>query len=137
MSNFTNVGGIKVYSGDCIASISIAANEWNTIVTGNGFFDTRPFEQQFFASFKDSFDFVFFVLDSNGAPASFQYSGVYSSANNRYPTRTRRYLGRMVLPSIISPQGFLNPIKGGPVLHEIAHEWGNLGLIPSAADTAH
>ena len=46
-------------------------------------------------------------------------------------------MGRMVLPSIINPQGFLNPIKGGPVLHEIAHEWGNRGLIPSAADFGH
>lgn len=43
----------------------------------------------------------------------------------------------MVLPNITSPQGFLNPIKGGPVLHEFMHEWANLGLIPSVADSAH
>ena len=131
------MGALKVYTGDCVASISLGASEWNTIISGNGFFDTQPYKSLFSAAFKDSFDFIFFVLDSNGAPPNFQYSGVYMSANSRVPVRTGRLLGTMVLPNILSPQGFLNPIKGGPVLHEIAHEWANLGLIPSPADPAH
>jgi hypothetical protein len=136
VQNPTTIGAVKVYAGNCVASITVPASDWSTIINGNGFFNTQPFEQLFYASFKDSFDFIVFVMDVTGQPPNFRYFGWYTSAGTRYPTRTRRNIGNMVLSTIIDP-GFLNPIKGGPVLHEFAHEWANSGLIPSPSDSSH
>ena len=137
VQSFTSVGEFKVYNGGCVTSVTLPTNEWGALLASNGSFGIQKYEQAFAQRFKDDFDFIIFVIDSNGTPNGFPYSGFYATANTRVPSRTRRYLGYMMLTYIRSPQGFLNPIKGGPVLHEFMHEWANNGLIPSSSDPAH
>ena len=138
VQSYTAVGEFKVYRGDCVSSLTLNAAEWSAILTSNnGFFPTQRFEQLFSTRFRDSFDFIVFVLDSYGTPPGFAYAGVYKTAQTRYPVRKRRYLGNMVLTFIRSPQNFANPIQGGPILHEFMHEWANNGLIPSPSDASH
>lgn len=133
--SYTSVGSFKVYEGDCVAAYTLASAEWAKLLSSNGAFRVDKIEQLFHGQFKDSFDFIFFVIDQNGIPPGFQYYGRYATAGTRYPSRTRRYLGNMILPFASSSTS--GTIANLPTLHEIAHEWGNLGLVPNAADFAH
>lgn len=131
---YTAVGEFKVYRGDCVMSLSLSSAEWSTLLSSpGGRFDKQKYDQLFASRFKDAFDFVVFALDTPAVPAGFGYVGYYSTANNRYPVRKARLLGTMVLANVRGQ----NPIKGGPMLHEFMHEWGNLGLLPSPGDSSH
>jgi hypothetical protein len=133
----TQAGDFKIYAGECFASLTLNDTQWNQIIASNGAFDVDKFVKRFTLTFNDSFDFLNVVLDTQDRPTTFPYEGAYSSYNTRAPTRTRRLLGVMVLPRINSTSGFLNPIEGGPMLHELMHEWANNGVIPSPSDAPH
>jgi hypothetical protein len=133
----TAAGEFKIYQGDCFASLTLSDAQWNQVISSNGTFDVDKFAKKFSLIFKDSFDFLNVVLDTQDRPTTFTYEGVYSSYATRSPVRTRRLLGVMVLPRINSASGFLNPIEGGPMLHELMHEWANNGVIASPSDVPH
>jgi hypothetical protein len=133
----TSAGEFKIYAGECFASLTLSDTQWNQVIASNGAFDVDKFAKRFSLVFKDSFDFLNVVLDTQDRPSTFPYEGAYSSYSTRTPTRTRRLLGVMVLPRINSASGFLNPIEGGPMLHELMHEWANNGVIPSPSDVPH
>lgn len=134
---FQAVGDFKVYQGDCVASLTLSAEELRRITDGDGLFDPQPFAKRFSATYRDAFDFLLLVLDHPGAPPTFLYSGRYVSLNTRVPERVRRLLGVVVLPFAVDPRGNLNAIVGGPLLHELMHEWGNNGSLPNPEDPAH
>lgn len=134
---FQAVGDFKVYQGDCVASLTLSAEELRRIVEGDGFFDPKPFAKRFSTTFLDAFDFLLVVIDHPGAPPTFLYSGNYVSLNTRVPQRIRRLLGVVVLPFAVDPNGSLNAIAGGPLLHELMHEWANNGILPNPTDPAH
>jgi Repeat of unknown function (DUF5648) len=134
----STAGEFKLASSDCFVSLKLNASDWSSIINGNGFnIDTKGYSKRFASVFKDSFDFVMFVIDGTDIPPSFGYYGLYTSFDVRTPTRTRRQLGHMVLPYILTTSGGLNPIEGGPILHELMHEWGNKGAVVSPTDAGH
>ena len=130
-------GEFKVYSGNCVASLTLPESEWNSVLSSTGFFNFHRYSRRFSLVFKDSFDFVVLMLDTSDTPASYQYVGVYSSLSSRGPVRIRRQMGTMLLTFINSQRGFANPIEGGPILHELLHEWANNGVLPSPNDSGH
>ncbi|NNE34268.1 MAG: hypothetical protein HKN13_03465, partial [Rhodothermales bacterium] len=125
----------KVYAGNCIASLTLPSEEWSSVVAGAGSFNAYEYSRNFSNAFLDSFDFIVYVLDVDEPDEALTDDsgtllGQYFSLQNRLPTRTRRLLGYTVLTFIGSPDGRPNPIRGGPILHELMHEWGNNGVIP-------
>jgi hypothetical protein len=134
----TAAGEFKLAQSDCFVSLKLNASEWAALINSDGFsLDTLGYAQRFSKTFKDSFNFVMFVLDSPGLPPNFGYYGLYSSFGVRAPNRLRRQLGTMVLPYIVAPGNQLNPIDGGPILHELLHEWANNGALISPSDAGH
>lgn len=123
--------GFKVYAGGCVASLTLSSSEWNEVLNGTNNFNVQEYSKRFSNAFRDSFDFLIYVLDTSEPPATVNgLYGQYIGLNTRLPVRTRRQLGSIVLTFIGSPSGSSNPLQGGPFLHEAMHEWGNYGVIP-------
>jgi hypothetical protein len=131
------VGAYKVYAGDCVASITVDAATWSNILSDFRNLDQKAYAQGFSNFFKDSFDFVLVVLDTGTAepPAAYPYLGRYVSLATRTP-RTRTMMGTLVLPYLGDTEAG-NPVRNGPFLHELAHEWANHGVIPSPSEPGH
>lgn len=130
----TPAGEFRVAQSGCFATLKLAQPEWNNIINGNGFdFDVTKYSRRFADVFKDSFDFVLIMLDAPEKPVNFEYYGMYRSMNARLPSRTRRLLGTLILPSVgnASLEYGSTPLETGPLLHELMHEWENRGAIPS------
>jgi hypothetical protein len=134
-------GDFKVYAGGCVTSLTLSSSDWNSMTTVSSNSKVVDYARQFSNAFRDSFDFVAFVLDIPTPPLAFQNTsgtleGQYYGLSNRLPTRTRRMLGSIVLTSIGAQGGMASPFKRGTILHELMHEWGNNGTIPSSGESS-
>ncbi len=134
----TTVGDFKLASSGCFVSLKIGQSEWDAMLASDGFgIDTIGYSNRFSKVFKDSFDFVMYVLDTTNIPPNFGYYGLYRSLDTRTPTRIRRQLGNFTLPYLLtSNENAFNGIEGGPILHELLHEWANNGALPGK-DASH
>ena len=133
IQSYTSVAGFKVYSGGCVASLTLTATEWSGILNGNTDLLRKQLPRRFSLAFLDSFDFAIFILDSETTPAQFGgLAGQYFSLGTQQPTRSRRLMGSIFFPFYGS-----DPIAGGPSLHEFLHAWGNNNILPSTADPEH
>lgn len=130
--DFTQVGSYKVYAGECIASLTLNASAWNAVVSSGGNVDQLSFARQFSQWFRDEYDFLLILLDHTDVPPGFGYFGQYQTLATRRPLRSRRQLGTLLLPFVKSALGYPNPIQGGPMLHELLHEWANYDALPTA-----
>jgi hypothetical protein len=135
-----SIGPFKTYAGDCLLSFQVTTAD-HTALRDNYTADaedklrTRVLEA-FRTHFADQFDWLIIVLDYVDPPKGAGY-GVFSRrytpdvpAKCRQTSRTDcpKFLGTALFPYSISRDLGIDPLRGGPSLHELMHTLANFDL---------
>jgi hypothetical protein len=134
------IGPFRTYSGDCLMSFQVTSAEHaalrdNYTAEAEDKLRTRVLDA-FRARFTDAFDWLIIVLDYDDLPKGAGY-GVFSSRfGPEVPARCRRtsrtdcakFLGTALFPYFSSKSSGIDPLRGGPSLHELMHTVANFDL---------
>jgi PKD repeat protein len=105
--------------------------DWNSAKENNYI---APITKKIFAKFKDSFDFVFIILNNNSIPPTIGYYGKYRPVKNDIKgigqyifDYTKQYGSDGKLIGIMQI-AYRSAIQNGPTLHELAHFAANYAV---------
>lgn len=139
----SSVGNFKIYSGDCVLSYKLSADDYaglqradsNVINQVN-----QAVRNAFASSFKDEFDHLFLVWDFVDRPLLAPFGSYYPNTPQgegltpvgpciqSYNPSCPKLMGSVNLTYLKDSGGGLDSLRGGPLLHEMAHHVANYVL---------
>jgi hypothetical protein len=137
----TTVGNYEVYEGGVAVARTVGAATFTQLNTSIGWADVESMGADVIATFGDRFDFIVFVLNEDYSETSLGYVGRYWSARNSVtgtgasPYDMSSSFGSSSVLQGVSVLTDRASVRGGPILHELLHQWANLGATPPIPTT--
>ena len=128
---------IIAHSNNRVSSLLMTKNEYKNWVDNDEFTNSEKrtsLTNDIYKKYADKYDFIFFILNEPSIPENLSYYGKLIGVSNNvegtgqgiYDYSTQ-YGSSGKLKAIMQLTG-LEYLRGGPALHELAHNWANFGI---------